>query len=213
MITDKHVEEYINTLSDELVSYLADIEKKALADGVPIIKKPTQNLLKFIIKNNKIESILEVGSAIGFSALLMSEYLGETGRIITIEKMHSRVVEAKNNIKKADKEDVIELIEGDALEELAQINTKFDMVFIDAAKGQYNNYFDDIIDKINIGGILLCDNVLQEGEIASSRYAVARRNRTIHARMREFLHIITHDSRLNTIVLPIGDGVTLSYKK
>lgn len=212
MITDKHVEEYICTLNEELPQYLKDIEEKALEDAVPIIKRPTQNLLRFIIRTNKVSSILEVGSAVGFSSLLMSEYMKE-GYIVTIEKMHSRVLEATDNIKKAGKDEVIKLIEGDALEELAKLTDSYDMVFIDAAKGQYNNYFDDIIDKLSKGGILVCDNVLQDGEIATSRYAVIRRNRTIHGRMREFLYMITHDDRLDTIVLPIGDGVTISYKK
>ena len=213
MITNRYVEEYIDTLSEQLPDYLCRIEKQALIDAVPIIKKPTQNLLKFIIRNSNISSILEVGTAVGFSALLMSEYMNKDGRITTIEKMHSRAVEATNNIKNAGKSNMISLIEGDALEELSKIDDAFDLVFIDAAKGQYNNYFDDIIDKITDKGILICDNVLQEGEITRSRYAVIRRNRTIHSRMREFLYMITHDKRLDTIVLPIGDGVTISYKK
>ncbi len=213
MITDRFVEEYICTLNEDLPKYLYDIEQKALIDGVPIIKRPTQNLLRFMLRNSKVNKVLEVGTAVGFSSLLMSEYIEGGGDIITIEKMHSRVVEATDNINNAGKKDKIKIIEGDALEELSKIDDKFDMVFIDAAKGQYNNYFDDIIDKLLCGGILLCDNVLQEGEIARSRYAVTRRNRTIHARMREFLYMITHDDRLETIVLPIGDGVTISYKK
>ena len=213
MITDRFVEEYICTLNESLPEYLYDIEVKALKDGVPIIKRPTQNLLRFLLRTSNVNKILEVGTAVGFSSLLMSEYLDGGGDIITIEKMHSRVVEATDNIINAGKQNNIKIVEGDSLEELSKINDKFDMVFIDAAKGQYNNYFDDIIDKLLSGGILLCDNVLQEGEIARSRYAVTRRNRTIHARMREFLYMITHDDRLETIVLPIGDGVTISYKK
>ncbi|MBE5935112.1 MAG: O-methyltransferase [Lachnospiraceae bacterium] len=213
MITDRFVEEYICTLNEDLPEYLFEIEKKALEDGVPIIKRPTQNLLRFLIRNSKVCSILEVGAAVGFSSLLMHEYMENEGKIITIEKMHSRAVEAVDNIERAGKNNYIKVIEGDALEELSKIEESFDMVFIDAAKGQYNNYFDDIIGKLSGRGILVCDNVLQEGEIARSRYAVTRRNRTIHGRMREFLYMITHDDRLDTIVLPIGDGVTISYIK
>ena len=213
MITDKHVEDYLCTLSEPLPKYLQCIEEKALQDGVPIIKKPTQNLLRFILRNNQVASILEVGTAVGFSALLMSEYIDNNGKITTIEKMHSRYVEAIDNIEKANQTKCITVVEGDALDEINKINDTFDMVFIDAAKGQYNNYFDDIIGKLSDRAILVCDNVLQEGEIAMSRYAVTRRNRTIHSRMREFLYMITHDDRLDTIVLPIGDGVTISYKK
>ena len=105
MITDKFVEDYICTLNKELPEYLYEIEKKALKEGVPIIKRPTQNLLGFLIRTSKVNKILEVGTAVGFSSLLMSEYIEGGGNIITIEKMHSRVVEATENIEKADKKD------------------------------------------------------------------------------------------------------------
>ena len=96
---------------------------------------------------------------------------------------------------------------------VAYFDDKFDMIFIDAAKGQYNNYFNDIISKLKTGGILISDNVLQDGDIVNSRYAVTRRNRTIHSRMREYLYMITHNDMVDTIVLPVGDGVTISIKK
>lgn len=213
MIVNNRIEEYICSLDEGLPLYLREIEKEALEDGVPIIKRPTQNLIRFILRHNNIKSILEIGAAVGFSSIFMSEYMNTDGKIITIENMESRIIKAKENIKKTGKENRITLIEGDATKELSKINENFDMIFIDAAKGQYNKFYTDIIDRLNKGGILLSDNVLQDGDIVNSRYAVTRRNRTIHSRMRDYLYMITHNDNVDTIVLPVGDGVTISIKK
>ena len=192
---------------------MQDIEKEALANGVPIIKRPTQNLIRFIIRHANVKNVLEVGTAVGFSSIFMTEYMGEDSKVTTIENMESRIVKAHENIKKSGKESQINVIEGDATIELSKVEGSFDMIFIDAAKGQYNNYFNDIISKLKKGGILVSDNVLQDGDIINSRYAVTRRNRTIHSRMREYLYMITHNEEVDTIILPIGDGVTISIKK
>lgn len=212
MIVNNRIEEYICSLDEGLPSYLREIEKEALRDEVPIIKRPTQNLIRFILRHNNVKSILEIGAAVGFSSIFMSEYMDSDGKIITIENMESRIIKAHENIKKAGKEDKICLIEGDATKELINIKENFDLIFIDAAKGQYNKFFNDIIDRLKPGGILLSDNVLQDGDIVNSRYAVTRRNRTIHSRMREYLYMITHNDKVDTIVLPVGDGVTISIK-
>lgn len=213
MIVNNRIEEYICSLDEGLPLYLRKIEKEALDDGVPIIKRPTQNLIRFILRHNNIKSILEIGAAVGFSSIFMSEYMNKDGKIVTIENMESRIIKAKENIKNAKKEDKITLIEGDATVELSNIKDNFDMIFIDAAKGQYNKFYTDIIDRLNTGGILISDNVLQDGDIVNSRYAVTRRNRTIHSRMRDYLYMITHNDKVDTIVLPVGDGVTISIKK
>ncbi len=213
MIVNNRIEEYICSLDEEIPKYLQDIEKEALANGVPIIKKPTQNLIRFIIRHANVKNVLEVGTAVGFSSIFMTEYMGEDSKVTTIENMESRIVKAHENIKKSGKESQINVIEGDATIELSKVEGSFDMIFIDAAKGQYNNYFNDIISKLKKGGILVSDNVLQDGDIINSRYAVTRRNRTIHSRMREYLYMITHNEEVDTIILPIGDGVTISIKK
>ncbi len=213
MIVNNRIEEYICSLDEEIPKYLQDIEKEALANGVPIIKKPTQNLIRFIIRHANVKNVLEVGTAVGFSSIFMTEYMGEDSKVTTIENMESRIVKAHENIKKSGKESQINVIEGDAIIELSKVEGSFDMIFIDAAKGQYNNYFNDIISKLKKGGILVSDNVLQDGDIINSRYAVTRRNRTIHSRMREYLYMITHNEEVDTIILPIGDGVTISIKK
>ena len=213
MIVNNRIEEYICSLDEELPKYLQEIEREALDDGVPIIKRPTQNLIRFILRHANIKKVLEVGTAVGFSSIFMTEYMGQDSKVITIENMESRIIKAHENIKKSGKEYQIQVIEGDATVELSKIEGSFDMIFIDAAKGQYNNYFNDIISKLKKGGILVSDNVLQDGDIVNSRYAVTRRNRTIHSRMREYLYMITHNEEVDTIVLPIGDGVTISIKK
>ena len=160
MIVNNRIEEYICSLDEEIPKYLQDIEKEALGDGVPIIKRPTQNLIRFIIRHANIKNILEVGTAVGFSSIFMTEYMGADSKVTTIENMESRIIKAHENIKKSGKESQIHVIEGDATIELSKIKGSFDMIFIDAAKGQYNNYFHDIISKLKKGGILVSDNVL-----------------------------------------------------
>ena len=215
MITNERIGAYIDSLDTELPAYLRVIEKEALANYVPIIKRPTRGLLRFLIHFYRPKRILEIGAAVGFSSLLMSEYIPENGHITTIEKVPKRISEAKKNIKEAGKEAVITLLEGDAaniLEELARKGEVFDMIFMDAAKGQYPNFLPPVIKMLPEGGLLVSDNVLQDGDIVESRYAVTRRNRTIHFRMREYLYTLTHTEGLDTVVLPLGDGVTLSTK-
>ena len=157
--------------------------------------------------------ILEVGTAIGFSALLMSEYAPQGCHITTIEKYEKRIPLAKENFKKAGKEDKITLLEGDAVEILADMQETFDFIFMDAAKGQYIHFLPDILRLLEPGGLLVSDNILQDGDIVESKYAVTRRNRTIHNRMREYLYALTHHEELETVILPVADGVTLSTKK
>lgn len=215
MITDERIACYIDSLDRSLPEFLDQLEKRALEDYVPIIKKPTQGLLRFLIRNNKPKSILEVGAAVGFSSIFMSEHMGTESHITTIEKMEERITQAKENIRKAGKENKITLLEGDAsdiLKQLRESGCSYDMIFMDAAKGQYLNFLPDIFALLNVGGLLVSDNVLQDGDIVESRFAVIRRNRTIHFRMREYLYSLTHSEELETVVLPIGDGVTLSTK-
>ncbi len=212
MIIDERMATFIDSFDTGNTSFLDEIEKEALLSNVPIIRKPMQKLLRFILKQNKPDSILEVGTAVGFSALLMAEYSPETCHITTIENYEPRINKAKENIQKADKGKKITLIEGDATKVLKEIDDKFDIVFMDAAKGQYINFLPEVLRVLKKGGLLISDNVLQDGDIIESRFALERRNRTIHARMREYLYTITHTDELETVILPVGDGVTLSYR-
>ena len=213
MIVDERIRTFINSLDTQNSEILEEIEKEALDTYVPIIRKEMQSFLKVLLKIQKPMSILEVGTAVGFSALLMSEYMPEGGHITTIENYDKRIPIARANFKRAGKEDMITLIEGDALEVMKDMEGLYDMIFMDAAKGQYINYFPHVMRLLKDGGLLVSDNVLQDGDIIESRYAIERRNRTIHGRMRDYLYELKHNDELVTSIIPLGDGVALSYKK
>jgi len=212
MIIDERMAAFIDSLDKGNTPFLDEIEKFAIETEVPIVRKSMQSLLKFLLALLKPKNVLEVGTAIGFSALLMSEYAPEDCHITTIEKYEKRIPIARENFKKAGKEEKITLLEGDAAEVLKELDGPFDMIFMDAAKGQYIHFMPDILRLLAPGGMLISDNVLQDGDIVESRFAVTRRNRTIHARMREYLYELKHHPQLETVILPVGDGVTLSIK-
>ena len=213
MITDERIVTFINSLDTENSGILEAIEREARASDVPIIRREMQSFLKVLISLQKPASILEVGTAVGFSALLMSEYAPAECRITTIENYEKRIPIARRNFMRAGKEEQITLIEGDAAEVLAQLEGEFDFIFMDAAKGQYIHYLPDVMRLLSEGGCLVSDNVMQDGDVIESRFAVERRNRTIHARMREYLYELKHREDLVTSILPLGDGVAVSVKQ
>ena len=213
MNIDERMITYIDSLDPGNPPYLNELESTALQMEVPIIRPGTQSLLHFLLELLKPKKILEVGTAIGFSALLMSEYAPEDCKITTIEKYEKRIPLARENFEKAGKSHCITLLEGDATDLLKTLEGPFDFIFMDAAKGQYIHFLPDIIRLLSEGGLLVSDNVLQDGDVLESRYAVTRRNRTIHARMREYLYTLKHSEELTTSILPVGDGMALSVKK
>lgn len=250
MIVNEHIAAYINSLEQELPEYLRTLEMNALKDGVPIIRKEAQSLLRFLLTMKKPKRILEVGAAVGFSCSLLGEYMPEDCTITTIEKVESRVTEAKKNLSLAKRSKDMLLLVGDAMDVLRALNGKedgsiaeafhpssgqsdyeidkiedckslsaldhikkpYDFIFMDAAKGQYMNFLPEIMDLLSMDGLFITDNVLQEGSIAKSKYSITRRDRTIHVRMREYLYALTHMEELDTVVLPVGDGMTLSTR-
>lgn len=212
MIIDERMSAFIDSLDKGNTPFLDEIEKYAIETQVPVIRKSMQSLLKFLLTFSKPKNILEVGTAIGFSALLMSEYGPEDCHITTIEKYEKRIPVAKENFKRGGAENRITLLEGDAADILKELSGAYDLIFMDAAKGQYINFLPEILRLMAPGGLLVSDNVLQDGDIIESRFAVTRRNRTIHARMREYLYELKHHPDLETVILPVGDGVTLSTK-
>ncbi len=213
MIIDERLATFINSLDVGNAPYLNELERYAKKTNVPIIRTEMQSLLKFLLAMKEPKEILEVGTAIGFSALLMSEYGPKDCHITTIEKYEKRIPLAKENFKKAGKEESITLLEGDAVDILQTLEGTYDFIFMDAAKGQYINFLPDILRLLKVGGLLISDNVLQDGDIIESRFAVTRRNRTIHARMREYLYELKHHEDLETVILPVGDGVTISVRR
>ena len=216
MIVDERIASFIESLDPGNTPFLNELERKSIETYVPIIRPATQNLIKFLLELKRPVNILEVGTAIGFSSILMAEYSDKNSHITTIEKYEKRIPIAKDNIKASGYSDKITLIEGDAtdvLHELAENGNKYDMIFMDAAKGQYINFLPDVLKLLSPCGMLVSDNVLQDGDLIESRFAVIRRNRTIHSRMREYLYTLTHCDELVTTILPIADGMTLSVKK
>lgn len=212
MVVDERLVTYINSLDSGNTDILDTIEREALDSYVPIIRKSMQSFLKLLLAMQKPKRILEVGTAVGFSAILMAEYNPQSCEIVTIENYDKRIPIARENFVRAGKEKQITLIEGDAMEVLKTLEEPFDMIFMDAAKGQYINFFGDVMRLLKTDGVLVSDNVLQDGDIIESHFVVTRRNRTIHKRMREYLYELTHREDLVTAVLPIGDGITVSTK-
>ena len=213
MIVNERMSAFIDSLDTGNTPFLNEIEREAKETNVPIIRTQMQSLMKFLLAMHKPESILEVGCAIGFSALLMSEYAPAGCKITTIEKYEKRIPIARENFKRAGREDSITLLEGDAADILKELTGTYDLIFMDAAKGQYIHFLPDILRLMPEGGLLVSDNVLQDGDIIESRFVVTRRNRTIHSRMRDYLYELKHHPQLETVILPVGDGVTLSVKK
>ncbi|MBR6157026.1 MAG: O-methyltransferase [Lachnospiraceae bacterium] len=213
MISAERIRSFIESLEPECPQWLTDLEQQAVADMVPIIRKETQQLLRFLVRYSKPEQILEVGTAVGFSALLMWEASGRTARITTIENYEKRIPIARANFVKNGADAQITLLEGDAQEVLTTLDGTYPMIFMDAAKGQYSAFLPEVLRLLAPGGLLITDNVLQDGDLLESRYAVTRRDRTIHARMREYLYELMHSEMLDSTILNVGDGMALSVKK
>lgn len=213
MIVNERIVSYIHSLERSNGEVCDEIEEFAHQTNVPIIRKEMESFLRVLIEIKKPKRILELGTAIGYSAILMANTMSEDCRITTIENYDKRMPIARDNFKRAGVEEKVELLEGDALEILQKINEPYDFVFMDVAKAQYLVYLKEIMRLLPVGGILIADNVLQDGELVESRYAVERRNRTIHSRMREYLYEVKNMKELETTIIPIGDGITLSVRK
>lgn len=215
MILDERLLTYMNSLDSGNGDLLDQIEREALAAEVPIVRKDMQSFLKFLLAVKKPRCILEVGCAVGFSALLMAQADPVECEITTIENWEPRIPVARENFRRAGREKQITLLEGDAGEIMPRLlaeKKQYDWIFMDAAKGQYPVLLPTAVGLLADDGVLVSDNVLFDGEIIESRFAVTRRNRTIHKRMREYLYTLTHHEQLTTTVLPVGDGAAVSVK-
>lgn len=212
MDAEERVVSFIRSLNREEDALIRQLEQEARTEDVPIVRTETRELLKVLTLLHKPKRLLEVGTAIGYSAIYMSRYLPEDGVIVTIEKYGPRIEKAKENFALAGVEDRITLLEGDAADILKGLQEPFDMIFMDAAKGQYIHFLPEVLRLLVPGGMLVSDNVLQDGDVLESHYAVPRRTRTIHSRMREYLYTLKHHEELETAILPVGDGVALSIR-
>ena len=213
MINEERIRDYLYSLEPDWGELCESIASKARKEEIPVIKRETGALLKTMVALKQPRAILEVGTAVGYSALLMAGAAPESCKITTIEKYEPRILEEKKNFAKAEIEDRIVLLEGDAEEILQSLTGPFDFVFLDAAKGQYLHWLPVILGLLERGGVLFSDNVLQGGDVLQSRYGVERRDRTIHGRMREYLYQIKHMEGLESAIVPIGDGVSISVKR
>ena len=210
---EDYISKYIRVLQPPYEGVLSEIQEEAIDNDVPIVPHEVARFLSVILTMKKPKNILEIGTAVGFSASLMSKYLEDGGHITTIDRYDIMLSDAKKNIARMGIEDKITILEGDANDILPTLEGPFDVIFMDAGKGQYMNFLPHCLRLMPVGGILIADDILQGGYIAKSRYAVERRQRTIHKRLRNFLWEITHNPILETCLLPVGDGVALCYKK
>ncbi|WP_432401070.1 O-methyltransferase [Wukongibacter sp. M2B1] len=210
-IVDNLVEEYIRDILPKNDGLIKKLEEFAEGNNVPIIHPEVAKFLEVIIKISKVRSILEVGTAIGYSSLIFSNAMDNSGKIVTIEKRTDMHELACKNIKEAGLEANITPILGDAAELLPELDGKFDMIFLDAAKGHYQKFLLSCIERLKDNGIIISDNVLYKGMVASNEYLV-RRKITIVKRMRKYLEYISNHPQLTTSIIPIGDGVALTYK-
>ena len=214
MIVNDSIVTYMHSLEKPNSQVLETIEKQARIDNVPIIRKEMESFLRVMLSIKKPKRILELGTAVGYSAILMSESIESDAQIVTIENYEKRIPIARENIAKAGKEEAITLLEGDAMEIMPGLDgDQFDFVFMDAAKAQYINFLPEVLRLMKDGAILITDNVLQDGDLIESKYVVRRRNRTIHKRMREYMKVVKNHPQLETAIVPIGDGITMSVKK
>lgn len=211
----ERIEVFLEKYRETLPQYILELEKQAREKEVPVIRRSTRDVLRYLLRTEQPGQVLEIGTAIGYSALCMKEFLPPSSVITTIEKVEMRLVEARKNLHRYDPEGRISLLEGDAAEVLKQLVKQgrcFDFIFMDAAKGQYLNFLPDVLSLLAEQGTLVSDNILHEGDVLQSRYAVTRRDRTIHGRMREYLQALMDIQELETICLSMGDGVTVSRK-
>jgi len=209
-INETYITEYLHSLFPQKDAFLSELEEYAEKFEVPIIHPEVRAFLEVVCKIHKPKRILEVGTAIGYSASVFAKQLPKDGRVITIERDPDMTQLALSNIEKAGLDDVIRVIEGEALEVLSCLDSKFDIIFIDAAKGYYNEFLELTLPLINDGGLIISDNVLYKGMTATDEL-VKRRQKTIVGRMRDYLTLLCEHKNLTTSVLPLGDGVAISY--
>ena len=207
-------QEYLNSLVPERGEFLEELRKKSALEEsyAPIVQPQTEQLLVTMLALTKPHRVLEVGTAVGYSAILMAENLPDDSEIVTIERYKKHADIAVDNVFKTGYEKKIRVIEGEAAEVLAWLDGGFDFIFLDAAKGQYIEFFPDVMRLLKKGGVLFSDNILYKGMVEDDE-KILRRKITIVKRLRMYLDAITTDKRLETSVIPIGDGVAISIRK
>ena len=212
MINYDYINEYVRNTIRKNDGILKELEEFAEKNHVPIIQPEVARLMQVLGRIIRPKNILEVGTAIGYSAILLSEILEPDGKIDTIDRYELMIERAKENIKRAGLSDVINVITGDALDVLKCLDKKYDLIFLDAAKGQYMEFLPECMRMLKPKGVLLSDNVLYKGMVANDELVV-RRKKTIVRRMRDYLDVICNCDELETSLIPVGDGFAISYRK
>ncbi len=212
-LIESNLDNYINNLLPKVDGELGELQQKSYNEGIPIIPNDVVRFISVLLSIKKPKKILEIGCAVGFSASFMAGFLQEGGSITTIERYPIMIERAKANIKNLGLSDKITLLEGDANDILKTLDDKYDVIFMDAGKGQYINILPDVYRLLKIDGVLIADDLLQDGTVAKDRLEIQKRQRTIHSRLNSFIYEITHNKALDTSILPIGDGVAVCYKK
>lgn len=211
-VTDDYINSYLRTIQPHYDGVLGEIEKESRDAQVPVIPHETARLLSVLLTMKKPKNILEVGTAVAFSSGLMSRYLQDGGTITTIDRYELMLKDARKNIARMGLENTIKILEGDAADILPTLTSPYDVIFLDAAKGQYSAFLPHCLRLLPVGGLLIVDDVLQGGDIAKTRFSVPRRQRTIHKRLRNFLWDISHNDALESSIVPIGDGLAVCVK-
>ncbi len=212
-IVKDEIVNYINRVQPIQNDEIGELQKYAYENDVPIIDQETSRFLGTLLAMKKPKRVLEIGCAIGFSSIYMTQFLSEDGKITTIDRFERMIVQARANFEKFGVEDKIELIEGDAVEVLNNLDEEFDVIFLDAGKGQYVNMLENCIRLLKSGGLLIADDIFQNGNIVADIQTIEKRQRTIHRRMNEFIELINNDTRLDSSLVPIADGVLIAVKK
>ncbi len=207
-----HIVEYLAKTLPEATGMLKELEDYAREFNVPIIQKEVRCFLGMLLKYKPPKNILELGTAIGYSSIFFSDYILPGGKITTLEREQDYYEIASGNIQKSGKADVIEIVFGDAFETVKTLEGTYDMIFMDANKSMYKYYFDILFPRLNPGGIIVCDNILYKGMVSSDELAPRKQN-TIISNIRDFLEFISNHPQLETSIIPIGDGVSVSVKE
>ncbi len=212
-IVDLNIVKYINNCQKINDDKLGQLQKECYKDDIPIIDQETSKFLEFLLTVAKPVKILEIGTAVGFSAILMSKFLGSSGKIVTIDRAPKMIEKAEKNFKEFKVLDKITFLKGDAGEILKELDEKFDFIFMDAGKGQYIQILPDVLRLLNTGGIIFTDDIFQNGNIVKNIEEIPRRQRTIHRRLNQFIKVMTSTKGLRTSIIPLADGILLSYKE
>lgn len=211
-IVNEDIVKYMNFHQPISNTKLGALQKECYELSIPIIDIETSKFLEFLLTINRPKKILELGTAVGFSAILMSEYLQDGGTITTIDRNPRMIERALKNFEEFCVTDKINFIEGDIVDVIKTLDDEYDFILLDSAKGQYVNIYEDVLRLLKTGGILFVDDIFQNGNIVKGYFEIEKRQRTIHKRMNEFVSKITTDERIKTSILPVADGVIVSVK-